>query len=114
MQEDIDFALKEDDPFIRDVCCDVKVAFSALNKISYHTNDNEFISDCERKIENVVSKMAREMVYLQVQLSILERKTNTEIRKNTLYGINKQLSEIIVKKMDDLLNDIHTECIMIP
>lgn len=58
--------------------------------------------------------MAKEMVYLQTQLSILEQKTNTEIRKNTSFGTNKQLTKQITKTMDNLLNNIYIEYIMIP
>lgn len=112
--EDIDWAFKENNSFVQDICHDIKKAYCLLNEISYRTNDNESVSDCERRIENTISKMAKEMVYLQTQLSILEQKTNTEIRKNTSFGTNKQLTKQITKTMDHLLNNIYIEYIMIP
>lgn len=112
--EDIDWAIKKNDSFVQDICHDIKKAYCLLNEVSYRANDNEPVRDCERRIENIISKMAKEMVYLQTQLSILEQKTNTEIRKNSSFGTNKQLTKKIIKTMDNLLNDIYTEYIMIP
>lgn len=112
--EDIDWAIKENNSFVQDICHDIEIVYCLLNEISYRTNDNESVRDCERRIENTISKMAKEMVYLQTQLSILEQKTNTEIRKNTSFGTNEQLTKKTIKTMDNLLNDIYIEYIMTP
>ena len=58
--EDIDWAIKENDLFVQDICYDIKEAYCLLNEISYRANDNESVRDCERRIENTISKMAKE------------------------------------------------------
>lgn len=112
-KKDIDYAIEENEPLIQQICQDVRRVYKAFNEISYYTKDSDYIDKRERKIENVIRKMAKEIVYLQTQLFILEQKTNTKIRKN-ISTENIQILESVCETMNALLDKIETQYIMIP
>ena len=113
-QADIDNAIKDNNSFVNEICQDVKTVYRALNDIAVYTKDSDFIDKRTRKIEKVISKMSREMVYLQTQLSILECKTNTEVPKNTPSGTNRQVCKAASNTMDELLGDIWNRYLFLP